>query len=159
MAMVSSIQPKDWSFHFSGNGDDDDDACDIQGWELVKRHFSVVAWTLWLCWRGHCLNVLLFRLCVFPWWSLLINIKGKWRWLHSGEDATSLIEHLWAPGRWESGYEMMAILMRTRIMSWLMTMVLSWTPLGTWKVRKSNGDEMWQPLTNGYYVINTIIAL
>ena len=33
---------------------------------------------------------------------LTLTLKGKWRWLHSGEDATSAIEHLWAPGRWES---------------------------------------------------------
>ena len=33
---------------------------------------------------------------------LTLTLKRKWRWLHSGEDATSAIEHLWAPGRWES---------------------------------------------------------
>jgi len=34
------------------------------------------------------------------WWLGLSDYaeEGKWRWLHSGEDATSLIEHLWAPG-------------------------------------------------------------
>ena len=55
---------------------------------------------------------------------------------------------------------MMRIWMRMIIMSWLMTMVLSWTPLGTWQVKKSNGDEMLIVITNGYYyVIDTIIAL
>ena len=149
-SLLSSIRTKD-------NGDaadDNDEACDILGWELVKRHFSVVAWTLWLCWRGRCLNLLLFNLSLIIdhcWFNSLI--KGKWRWLHSGEDATFSIEHLWAPGRWEYDMNMMKkIFMRTIILSW------QWC-LNTWQVKKSNGDEMLIVITNGYYVTNTIIAL
>ena len=79
------------------------------GWKLVKWRQPLVVGTLWL-WRGGTFYHETIIVRVQEWSSartrkemilmMFVN-KGKWRWLHSGEDATALFGLIeWAPGRW-----------------------------------------------------------